>query len=181
MLALSPPSRFPAPLVFPPTHFSTNSFSHSFSPICMIKRMAERCQHVDLNNDAICDCPHFVPKVNLTAAEVNICDGCLHTVAWHQIPSENPISCTTTSSEPFTTSTSAGSTSTASLVDEILASFTSQASSVSGAKKARTRGKKRASEAEACQEAVSGLKRSTVQDTSLVSPSMVHHIKNINY
>ena len=128
----------------------------SLTPI--ILWVPKQCQHVDLDNDTICDCPHFVPKVNLTAAEVNICDRCLHTVAWHRIPSKNPISCATTSSEPFTTSTSASSTSTASSVVEILASFTSQASSVSGAKKAWTRGKKRASKAKARQEAVSGLK-----------------------
>ena len=138
--------------------------------------MAERCQHVDLDNNAICDCPHFIPKVNLTAAEISICNGCLHTIVWHRIPSlENT---TSSGSNAFITSTSTGSTSTASSVDDILASFTSQAASVGSAKKAQMRGKKGgASEAEAHQEAVSGLKRSlgkgAVQDTSTVSPSTI--------
>ena len=141
--------------------------------------MAERCQHVDLENDTMCDCPHFVPKVNLTAAEVNVCDGCLHSIAWHQIPSqENTTSFTSTRSDTFTTSTG----STASSVDEILASFTSQATGVVGsAKKTHKRWKKLPSEAEARQEAVSGFKRSlgkgAAQDTVMVSPSTVYHIK----
>ena len=129
--------------------------------------MAERCQHVVLDSETVCDCPHFVPKVNLTATEVNICDGCLHSIAWHRIPSP------TCSVLVTSTSTSTCSTSTASSVYNILASFASQAAS-SGAKKAQKRGKRVASETKACQEAVSVLKRSlgkgAIQDTSMVSP-----------
>lgn len=112
--------------------------------------MAEKCQYMDTDSGTPCYCPHFVPRLNLTSAEVNTCDGCLHTVAWHWIPIQE-------------ISSSAGSTSTTSnttalSVDDILASFTSQAASTSGKMKAQKRGKRKASEAEARQEAVSGLK-----------------------
>ena len=149
--------------------------------------MAERCQHVDLESETVCDCPHFVPKVNLTASEVNMCDGCLHSIAWHRIPSQEINATSSKSTSPVfatstsTGSTSTGSTSTASSGDEILAIFASQAASVGGsAKKTQKKGKKNASEAEARQEAVSGLKRSSksaMRDT-YVSAATIHHIKN---
>lgn len=109
--------------------------------------MAEKCQHADTGSGILCNCPHFVARLNLTSAEVNTCDRCLHTVAWHRIPDSSA------------GSTSTGSNSTALSVDEILASFTSQAASSSGDMRIQTRGKKRkALEAEARQEAISGLK-----------------------
>ena len=54
--------------------------------------MAEKCQHTDTASGTLCDCPHFVARINLTSVEVNICDGCLHTVAWHRIPIQETIS-----------------------------------------------------------------------------------------
>lgn len=141
-------------------YFLTPLHSHNCSP------MAENFQHTDTNSGIPCNCPHFVTRSNLTSAEVNTCDGCLHTVAWHWIPVRQPNS--------SASSTSTTSNSAALSVDEILASFTSQATSVSGEMKAQKRGKRKASEAEACQEAVSGLKcgvrKDTMEEFSTVRP-----------
>lgn len=128
--------------------------------------MAEKCQHTDTNSGIPCNCPHFVARSNLTSAEVNTCDGCLHTVAWHRIPVQQPNS--------SASSTSTTSNSTALSVDEILASFTSQAAGVSGEMKAQKRGKRKVSETEARQEAVSGLKcgarKDAMEESSTVCP-----------
>jgi hypothetical protein len=109
--------------------------------------MAERCQHSDTDSRTHCDCPHFVPKGNLTATEVNAYDGCLHMVAWHRIPAQG--SSVSTPTLPITSS-----------IDQILATYSSQAASVSGVQKAQKRGKRKVSETEAHQEAVLGLKQS---------------------
>lgn len=133
--------------------------------------MAEKCQHTD--GGIPCDCPHFVGRQNLTSTEVNTCDGCLHTIAWHRIPVQEPIN-----SASFT-STTPNSTALSVMVDEILASFASQSqpASISGEMRAQKRGKRKerkALEAEARQEAVSRLKcsvgKGAKEDPSAVRP-----------
>jgi hypothetical protein len=109
--------------------------------------MSQRCQHTDVDMGSKCQCPHFVQRASLAATKANICDGCLHSIAWHSIPAQDP----------------PADSSSVQTIEQILSSYTTQAAAAGSTQKAVAQGSKKnatASKAEARQEAVAGLKRS---------------------
>jgi len=120
-----------------PTH---SLFSHYF----LFKMVPKNCSHINTNDRTHCQCPIFIPKANQEGNTVNICDGCMHSIAWHCL-------------EPEPTQ------STSQTLDQILSTYAAQAAA-SSTSTLSVRTKKpgsKASTVEAQKEAVAGLQKNS--------------------
>jgi hypothetical protein len=121
-----------------------------------------KCTHTsDSDSEVKCHCPLFVPRTNPHSEEANICDGCMHTISWHMIISESP------SPSP--------SQSASAQIDAILSTYQAQgctSGSINNLSSSKLKGRVKATEAEARQEAVSGFKQRHWSDDEDYSPKV---------
>ncbi|KAF8504948.1 hypothetical protein JB92DRAFT_2833199 [Gautieria morchelliformis] len=119
--------------------------------------MAQRCKYSGAENGSLCSCPHFVPKESIGINEATTCAGCLHTIAWHRIPSSTPPAQSPNTNKSF---------------QDLLSTFTAQAAAVGGSVKTRMKGKCHASEDDARRKAIAGLKKTAMSENEGSSKKM---------
>jgi hypothetical protein len=114
--------------------------------------VTRKCMHQS-GDTPLCACPVFVPRDTPGEDEVNICDGCTHSIAWHSLEP----------GPPMTNSVK---------LEEILSTYSTQACASGSASSAA--GKKARSKVnvfEARKEAVAGMKKCYDSDEE-ISPKV---------